>query len=108
MRDPALLSPRGRRLSRLSPASFLSWPGFPLLRAPDTRLRGATMFDEEELVAQYDQLRAWIARERVRLKNAGIRPDQTFLRRSRLCTEIPRLDLAELLRELREFGETES
>ena len=66
------------------------------------------MCSEQELIARYDKLVGWVERERARIGNAGVRPDQTFLRRSRLCTEIPRLDLAELLRELRGFGETES
>ena len=66
------------------------------------------MCDAERLLARYDRLNAWVQLERARTKKPGTRPGQTYLRRARICTEIPRLDFLELLRELREFGETES
>ncbi|MCZ6722697.1 MAG: hypothetical protein O6938_02145, partial [Gammaproteobacteria bacterium] len=69
------------------------------------RLRGwmAAMCDADRILRQYDRLLAWVARERARFEAAGIRPDQAFLLRSRLCDDIERLELEELLCELNYF-----
>ena len=64
------------------------------------------MRDDVELFARYDRLQSWVEREQ--FDDTGARPFQTYLRRSRLCADIERMDFEELLRELREFGDTES
>ena len=62
------------------------------------------MWDDEDLIAAYGRLRRWVERERRR--RGDTRPDQQWLRRSRLCADVPPLTLKELLRELREFQES--
>ncbi len=66
----------------------------------------AVMWDDGDLVAAYGRLRRWVERERARQRRETRRPDQCFLRRSRLCADVPPLTLKELLRELREFQES--
>ena len=63
------------------------------------------MFDEREVLARYRRMAAWLERERRR--RGDTRPDQRWLRRTRLVNEVPLLLLEELMRELREFCETE-
>ena len=63
------------------------------------------MFDEREVLARYRRMGAWVERERRRRGDA--RPDQRWLRRARLVDEVPLAMLQELLRELRQFWETE-
>ena len=63
------------------------------------------MCSEKDVLARYNRLYEWVQAERAR---QGPRPDQRFLRRSRICTEIALLSFQELLGELEEFEEAES
>ena len=63
------------------------------------------MFDERDVLARYRRMAGWIDRERRR--RGDTRPDQQWLRRSRLCADVPPLTLKELLRELQAFKEIE-
>ncbi len=65
------------------------------------------MWDDEDLIAAYGRLRVWLQRERARQREEARRPDQRFLRRSRLCADVPPLTLKELLRELQAFKQIE-
>jgi len=57
--------------------------------------------NEREILRKYGQMKAWVARERRRLKRTGERPTQQYLRRSRLVDDTDPISLRELLRELR-------
>ncbi len=65
----------------------------------------AIMWDDEDLIAAYRRLCTWVERERRR--RGDTQPDQQWLRRSRLCADVPPLTLKELLRELQAFKEIE-
>ena len=93
---------RGRRLFPIfGPSQFPA--RIPLPRARALRLDTSAMCNEEILLVQYGRLQAWVERERARLKDAGPRPDQAFLRRARICADIERTDFVELVRELAYF-----
>jgi len=57
--------------------------------------------NEREILARYRAMRRWVVRERRRLKRAGERPSQTYLRRARLVIEVDSTTCRELVRELR-------
>jgi hypothetical protein len=57
--------------------------------------------NEQEILARYRAMMAWVARERRRLAKTGERPTQRYLRRSRLVDDTDPLSLRELIRELR-------
>lgn len=62
------------------------------------------MWNEDELLAAYRELEAWVHREQVRLEGEAELPSQPYLRRLRLVTDIGELEFRELLAELRDFG----